>query len=138
MLNLFESDTCISKRLANYFGDSAQSENARDLGNLKIILMQRLGKPCNAMPIKTLTHNNFTCRLRIMGKKLTLNVSDAFYEGLYAIAGKRNISHFIESALSSQVIQADIDRGYAEMAKDEQQENEANIWCESLIEDFES
>ena len=72
-----------------------------------------------------------------MSRKLTLNVSDAFYDGLYAIAGRRNISHFIESALSSQVIQADIERGYAEMAKDEQQESTANEWCENLLEDFE-
>ena len=68
-----------------------------------------------------------------MSKKLTLSVSDAFYEGLYSVAGKGNIGHYIEEMLSPHILQKDIDLGYAAMAKDEQQNKEAEEWCENLL-----
>lgn len=70
-----------------------------------------------------------------MQKKLTITVEESVYEGLYRVIGPRRISRFIEELVRPHVIPEEFDRAYAEMAQDEDRENEALEWAESLIDD---
>lgn len=70
-----------------------------------------------------------------MQKKLTITIEESVYNGLYAVAGKRNISRFIESLLRPHVVSAAIEEGYRAMALDEEREREALEWAEGTIGD---
>ena len=71
-----------------------------------------------------------------MKKKLTITIDETVYEGLYQNIGKRKISSFIETILRPHVIPADLDKEYAEMARDEAAEKEAIEWADSFLEDI--
>lgn len=80
-----------------------------------------------------------------MTKKLTITVSDEVYNGLHRRIGRRKISQFINNLARDHVVdrsapdywlnasEAEIRRGYAEMAADEEAEREAHAWTESNI-----
>jgi predicted CopG family antitoxin len=68
-------------------------------------------------------------------QKLTLTISDNFYNSLYQVAGKRNISKFIEEKLAPIIEPANLEAAYQAMAADELREKEAQEWCEGLIND---
>ncbi len=70
-----------------------------------------------------------------MQKKLTITVEESVYNGLYAVAGKRNISRFIESLIRPHIIDTSLDEGYRAMALDEEREREALEWSEGTIGD---
>jgi predicted CopG family antitoxin len=70
-----------------------------------------------------------------MQRKLTITVEESVYNGLYAIAGKRNISRFIESLVRPHIPSENLDEGYRAMAMDEEREREALEWAESTIGD---
>jgi len=70
-----------------------------------------------------------------MQKKLTITVDERVYDGLHTVVGRRRISQFIESLVRPFVVGEDLERGYAEMAKDEEREAEARDWAEGTIED---
>jgi predicted CopG family antitoxin len=80
-----------------------------------------------------------------MTKKLTITVSDEVYEGLHRRVGRRKISRFIDDLARDRVVDrnasdywltasnAEIARGYAEAAADEEQERQAKEWIESNV-----
>ncbi len=68
-----------------------------------------------------------------MRKRLTLTIDQEIYEGLLKTAGKRNISRFVEDLLRSRVANPDLERSYAEMAKDKRREAEAAEWQSALM-----
>ncbi len=55
-----------------------------------------------------------------MQRKLTTTVEERFYEGLYAIVGRRRISRFIENLVRPHVLFPDLEAAYREMAEDEE------------------
>ena len=57
------------------------------------------------------------------------------YEGLHKTVGQGNISQFIEALVRPQVLDADVEDGYRQMAADEIREVEARQWAEATIED---
>lgn len=64
-------------------------------------------------------------------RKLTILVSEEFYQGLLKTAGPRKIGVFIENALSDKVAtQHNLEIGYKAMAQDEQREKEAKQWLQ--------
>lgn len=64
-------------------------------------------------------------------RKLTISVSEEFYQGLLKTAGPRKIGVFIENALSDKVAtQHNLEIGYKAMAQDEQREQEAKQWLQ--------
>ena len=64
-------------------------------------------------------------------RKLTISVSEEFYQGLLKTAGPRKIGVFIENALSDRVAtQHNLEIGYKAMAQDEQREQEAKQWLQ--------
>ncbi|MEM7130687.1 MAG: hypothetical protein AAF702_30460 [Chloroflexota bacterium] len=71
-----------------------------------------------------------------MLKKLTITIDEAIYEGLYETVGPRRISRFIEDLLRPLVLTPDLDKAYAQMARDEAQEAHALEWADSLIGDL--
>ena len=71
-----------------------------------------------------------------MQKKLTITVDEDVYDGLYRIAGRRNLSRFIESLLRPYVTADAIDEGYRRMAADTAREAEAREWVEGTAEDI--
>jgi hypothetical protein len=70
-----------------------------------------------------------------MHKKLTITLDDRVYEGLHRVVGRGNISQFIEALVRPRVLDADVDNGYREMARDEAREAEANEWAEATLGD---
>lgn len=70
-----------------------------------------------------------------MQKKLTITVDAAVYDGLYRTVGARRISQFIEDLVKPHVVDDDIFAAYAEMARDEAREAEADEWSDALIPD---
>ena len=71
----------------------------------------------------------------IMQKKLTITLDEKVYEGLHAVIGRRNISHFIEDLVRPHVIGTDLDAGYRAMAADEERESVALEWAEATLGD---
>ena len=65
-----------------------------------------------------------------MQRKLTITVDQDVYDGLYRVAGKRNISRFIESLLRPYVTADALHEGYRQMAADTEREAEAQEWIE--------
>lgn len=70
-----------------------------------------------------------------MQRKLTTTVEERFYEGLYAIVGRRRISRFIENLVRPHVLFPDLEAAYREMAEDEERETKALEWAEATIGD---
>jgi predicted CopG family antitoxin len=70
-----------------------------------------------------------------MQKKLTISVGEDVYEGLHKVIGPRKISKFLEGLARPHVIGLNLERAYAEMAKDEEREKEATEWVEGMIGD---
>jgi predicted CopG family antitoxin len=71
-----------------------------------------------------------------MRKKLTITFDLEVYEALHRIAGKGNISHFIENLVLRHVLEVDLEEGYRQMAQDEAYEQAANEWIEGLMVDI--
>ncbi len=71
----------------------------------------------------------------VMQKKLTITIDEKVYEGLYRVIGAGKISRFIERMVRPHVVEQDLASAYAEMATDEEREQHALEWSESLIED---
>ena len=67
-----------------------------------------------------------------MQKKLTITIDQDVYNGLYAVVGKRRISHFIEQLVRPYVLNRDLEAGYRAMAQNEEREREALEWTESI------
>ncbi len=70
-----------------------------------------------------------------MQRKLTLTIEESVYNGLYTIAGKRNISRFIESLVRPYLPLENLDEAYRAMALDEEREREAMECSEGTIGD---
>jgi predicted CopG family antitoxin len=77
----------------------------------------------------------YTCKEKMMHKKLTISIDEQVYNGLYAVVGKGGISQFIEDLLRPHVINDGLDAAYKLMAEDEERETEALVWAEALIGD---
>lgn len=73
-----------------------------------------------------------------MQKKLTITMDEAVYDGLYRMVGPRRISQFIEDLVRPHVVLHDLSDAYAQMAADEDRENEAEEGSESLLSDVAS
>jgi predicted CopG family antitoxin len=65
-----------------------------------------------------------------MQKKLTITVDEDVYEALHKVIGPRKISKFIEKLVRPHVVVPNLESAYAEMARDEERENEALEWAE--------
>ena len=70
-----------------------------------------------------------------MQKKLTITVDEKVYQGLHKRIGSRRISHFIEDLVRPHVLDEELEQAYAQMAKDEERENEALEWAEATVTD---
>ncbi|MFM2344983.1 MAG: hypothetical protein RLZZ210_1595 [Pseudomonadota bacterium] len=70
-----------------------------------------------------------------MHKKLTISIDEEIYEALYLNVGKRQISKFIERLIKPHLLNTSLEDGYKAMANDEEREQNAQIWCNSLIKD---
>lgn len=70
-----------------------------------------------------------------MQKKLTITVDQEIYEGLHTVIGPRRISRFIQDLVRPHVVCPDMEAAYAEMAKDEHREREAEEWAEMTFKD---
>ena len=70
-----------------------------------------------------------------MHKKLTITMDERVYDGLHRVVGRGNISQFIEALVRPKVLDADIEEGYREMARDEAREAEALEWAEATLGD---
>lgn len=67
-----------------------------------------------------------------MTKKLTISVDDQFYEQLYAKIGPRKIGKFLQEIARPYLLDESVISGYKAMAQDQEREQEASDWCESL------
>jgi predicted CopG family antitoxin len=70
-----------------------------------------------------------------MQRRMTISIDQAVYEGLVKVIGRRKISRFLENLARPHVVPDELESGYQAMAADTQREEEARIWCESLIQD---
>jgi hypothetical protein len=70
-----------------------------------------------------------------MHKKLTITLDERVYDGLHKKVGRGNISQFIEALVLPKVLDADVEEGYREMARDEARETEALEWAEATLGD---
>jgi predicted CopG family antitoxin len=70
-----------------------------------------------------------------MQKKLTITVDEDVYEALHKVIGPRKISKFIEKLVRPHVVVPNLESAYAEMARDEERENEALEWAEITFKD---
>jgi predicted CopG family antitoxin len=70
-----------------------------------------------------------------MQKKLTITVDEDVYEALHRVIGPRKISKFIEKLVRPHVVVPNLESAYAEMARDEERENEALEWAEITFKD---
>ena len=57
--------------------------------------------------------------MHVVQRKLTITIDEAVYQGLYRKVGPRKISRFIEEVVRPHVLDADLDSGYEEMARDQ-------------------
>ena len=71
-----------------------------------------------------------------MQKKLTITVDEVIYDGLRKRVGPGRISRFIEDLVRPHVIDEELERAYAHMAKDEKRESEALEWAEAVVGDM--
>lgn len=70
-----------------------------------------------------------------MQKKLTITIDKKIYEGLHAIIGRGNISHFLEQLARPYLFPRDLEASYREMALDAEREREAAAWVEAMTPD---
>ena len=70
-----------------------------------------------------------------MARKLTIQVSDEFYERLQQRIGKRGIGRFLEEVAGPHLIDRDRDAEYRSMAADEEREREAREWLDADLGD---
>ena len=70
-----------------------------------------------------------------MHKKLTITMDERVYDGLHRVVGRGNIRHFIEALVRPKVLDADVEEGYRDMARDEARETEAVEWADSTLGD---
>lgn len=70
-----------------------------------------------------------------MQRKLTITLDESVYNGLYELAGKGNISRYIESLVRPHIIGITLEQGYKAMARDSEREREAEVWSEATIGD---
>jgi predicted CopG family antitoxin len=70
-----------------------------------------------------------------MQKKLTITVDEDVYEALHKVIGPRKISKFIEKLVRPHVVLPNLESAYAEMARDQERENEALEWAEITFKD---
>lgn len=70
-----------------------------------------------------------------MQRKLTITVDEAIYDGLYRTVGPRRISRFIEALVRPHVVRENLADAYARMAAEEEREEEAAEWTDSLLMD---
>jgi hypothetical protein len=70
-----------------------------------------------------------------MTRKLTINIDDEVYEGLYRRIGRRRIGHFLEALARPHVTGDDLEASYRAMAADEEREAEADAWVEGTLGD---
>lgn len=68
-------------------------------------------------------------------KKMTITVEPEVYAGLKRQIGRGRISAFINALVRPHVVKEELEKAYAEMAADEQREQEAEEWTENLITD---
>ena len=68
-----------------------------------------------------------------MQRKLTITLDEQVYDGLCKAVGREQISEFIESLVRPHVIDIDLEKGYRQMAADEEREAEANEWMEANL-----
>lgn len=73
-----------------------------------------------------------------MQKKLTITINEQVYQGLYRVVGSGKISQFIEKLIRPHVLESNLDTAYAQMAQDEDREEEALQWSERLTGDVEN
>ncbi len=71
-----------------------------------------------------------------MQKKLTITLDEQVYDGLRRVAGRHNISRYVERLLRPYVLSQDLEEGYRQMAQDEAQESEALEWAEATLWDL--
>jgi len=71
-----------------------------------------------------------------MRKKITITIDKEVYDGLRHNIGPRKISKFIEELVRPHVIHPDLESAYAEMARDEAREREADEWTEVTLKDI--
>lgn len=71
-----------------------------------------------------------------MQKKLTITIDEEVYEGLYKVIGPRKISRFVQEIVRPYVVRPDLEKEYAEMARDQEREQEAKEWAEVTFKDF--
>ena len=62
-----------------------------------------------------------------MHKKLTLTIDEQVFDGLHKIVGRGNISQFVENLVRPHVLNADVEEGYREMARDRSTERPARL-----------
>jgi len=70
-----------------------------------------------------------------MQKKLTVTVDEEVYEGLRKTIGPRKISRFIQELVRPYVVRPNLESAYAEMARDQEREEEAVEWAEATFQD---
>jgi len=73
-----------------------------------------------------------------MQKKLTLNIDEQVYHGLYRTIGPRKISKFIEDLVRPHVINPDLESAYSDMANDKERETQALEWAEATFRDIDN
>ncbi|HOE11213.1 MAG TPA: addiction module antitoxin [bacterium] len=71
-----------------------------------------------------------------MQKKLTITVDEEVYSGLHNRIGSGRISRFIEDLVRPHVLDEEMERAYAEMAREEDREAEALEWSEATVGDI--
>jgi hypothetical protein len=68
-----------------------------------------------------------------MGRKLTITIDEAIYDGLHEQIGRGHISSFIEDLVRPHLLTApDLEAGYRAKAADETREAEAREWSDAL------
>ena len=70
-----------------------------------------------------------------MQKKLTITIDEEVYWGLYKTIGPRKISRFIQEMVRPHVVRPNLESAYAEMAKDQKREKDADEWAEITFRD---
>ena len=70
-----------------------------------------------------------------MQKKLTITIDEEVYVGLHKTIGPRKISRFIQEMVRPHVVRPNLESAYAEMAKDQKREKDADEWAEITFRD---
>jgi predicted CopG family antitoxin len=68
-------------------------------------------------------------------RKITITIDEKVYEGLYTVIGPRRISKFVEDLVRPHVLRQNLEAAYAQMAHEEEREQEALEWSELTIGD---